>query len=253
MNYGLQLYSVRDSAEVNYEDTLRQVAEMGYSMVEPAGFFGHSAEEIAEWMKKYGLAVCSTHTDLKKLEEHLEDELAYHKTIGCYDIIIPGAPISNKEDVAYLVDAINRIQPILEKEGVRLHFHNHSKEFLPNKDGQIVEEILAEQTNVLFEIDTFWVFNAGLDPIKVLEQYRDRICFIHLKDGITKDWTNPESRAKGRSIGSGEAPVDAVRKKAIEMGLTIVVESENLDPNGLQEVKRCIDYLTTLDSKNMAK
>ena len=76
---------------------------------------------------------------------------------------------------------------------------------------------------------------------------------IHLKDGIPQDWSNLESRAKGRSVGSGEAPVEKVRRKAMEMGLTIVVESEGLDPNGLQEVKHCINYLTTLDSKNMAK
>ena len=253
MRYGLQLYSVRDSAEKNYEDTLRQVAEMGYSMVEPAGFMGHSAEEVAGWLKKYGLTVCSTHTELRRLEEHLEEEIAYHKAIGCNDIIIPGASISTKEDVAYLVDAVNRIQPILEKEGMRLHFHNHSKEFIPNKDGQIVEEILAEQTNVLFEIDTFWAFNAGKRAVDLLEQYKDRIQFIHLKDGIPQDWSNPESRAKGRSVGSGEAPVEEVRRKAMEMGLTIVVESEGLDPTGLEEVKRCIDYLKAPDAKNMAK
>lgn len=44
MKYGLQLYSVRDAAEKDYEMTLREVAAMGYEYVEPAGFFGHSAE-----------------------------------------------------------------------------------------------------------------------------------------------------------------------------------------------------------------
>ena len=40
MKYGLQLYSVRDAAEKDYEMTLREVAAMGYEYVEPAGFFG---------------------------------------------------------------------------------------------------------------------------------------------------------------------------------------------------------------------
>ena len=179
----------------------------------------------------------------------MEEEIAYHKAIGCSDIIIPGAPSSTKEDVAHLVDTINRIQPILEKEGMRLHFHNHSREFLPNMDGQIVEEILAEQTNVLLEIDTFWAFNAGKRAIEVLERYKDRISCIHLKDGIPQDWSNPESKAQGKSIGSGKAPVEEVRQKAMEMGLTVVVESEGLDPTGLEEVKRCIDFLKALDAK----
>ena len=41
--YGLQLYSVRDAMEVDFEGTLKKVAEMGYSYVEFAGFFDHTA------------------------------------------------------------------------------------------------------------------------------------------------------------------------------------------------------------------
>ena len=249
MNYGLQLYSVRDSAEKNFEDTLRQVSEMGYTMVETAGFFGHSAENVSSWVKKYGLTVCSTHTGLSLLQDDLEGQIAYHKSIGCMDVIIPGAPCTTKEDVAVLVDSINRIQPILEKEGMRLHFHNHSKEFIPNKDGQLVEEILAEKTNVLFEIDTFWVFNAGLRAIDILEKYKDRIRYIHLKDGIPQDWTDPNSRAQGKSVGSGIAPVEEVVRYAADHGLTIVVESEGLYPTGMEEIKRCIQFLHELDVK----
>ena len=43
MEYGLQLFSVRDVTENDLEGALRQVAEMGYSAVEFTGFFGHSA------------------------------------------------------------------------------------------------------------------------------------------------------------------------------------------------------------------
>ena len=41
-----------------------------------------------------------------------------------------------------------------------------------------------------------------------------------------------------------------MRKKAIESGYGIVVESEGLDPTGKEEVKRCIDYLKTLDAQD---
>ena len=39
MDYGLQLYSVRDMAEKDFEGTLKAVADLGYEFVEPAGFF----------------------------------------------------------------------------------------------------------------------------------------------------------------------------------------------------------------------
>ena len=46
MEYGLQLYSVRDFTQKDLAYTLKKVAEIGYKYVEFAGFFGHSAEEV---------------------------------------------------------------------------------------------------------------------------------------------------------------------------------------------------------------
>lgn len=250
MQYGLQLYSVRDSAAQNFQDTLKRVAQMGYSMVEPAGFFGHSAVDVAAWMREYGLTACSTHTGYQALKNDLAGQIAYHKAIGCKNIVIPGAPHSNANETAELVETINRIQPIIEDAGMTLHYHNHWQEFRPNADGQIVEEVLAEKTRIGFEIDTFWVYNAGVDVFEVLETYKDRIALIHLKDGIAQDFADPSSKPIGRSLGSGKAPVEKIRETAIANGWKIVVESEGLDPTGLEEVQRCIDFLKGLDAND---
>ena len=250
MKYGLQLYSVRDAAAENFEQALKGVAEMGYDMVETAGFFDHSAEEVKAMLDHYGLTLCSTHTGYKLLFNDFENTLDFHKKVGCKDIILPSAPFSTKEELDYTIACINRYQPIIEAEGMRLHYHNHSKEFWKNKDGLIAEDELAKRTKVLFELDTFWVFNAGLRAVDVMEQYKDRLAFIHLKDGIPQQIGVEGSKARGKSVGSGEAPVEEVRKKAIEMGLNIVIESEGLEPTGLEEAKRCIDFLKGLDAKD---
>ena len=245
--YGLQMYSVHDAAKKDYEAALRAVAEMGYAKVETDDFFGHAAEEVAAMLRHYGLTVCSTHTELKTLEEDFAGTVAYHKAIGCQDLIIPGMSQRTRDRFETSLALINRFLPMLEAEGIRLHYHNHYQEFIPNEDGFIVMDELVERSNVLLEIDTFWAFNAGKDPLAVLEQYRDRIRFIHLKDGFAQDLSNPDSHAVGKSLGLGAAPVRQVRDKAIEMGATIVVESEGLEPTGLEEVKRCIDYLRSID------
>ena len=54
--------------------------------------------------------------------------------------------------------------------------------------------------------------------------------------------------AKGKSLGSGDAPVKAVRECALELGVTMVVESETLTPTGIEEVGRCMDFLTSLEA-----
>ena len=243
MEYGLQLYSVRDSAEKNFEEMLEGVAQMGYSYVESAGFFDRTAQQVKSALDRNELTLCSTHTSYRRVRDELEDTIAFHKAVGCKDIIIPGAPIGTAKELDELVETLNRAVPVVESAGLRLHYHNHSKEFVPNADGQIPQDELANRTKVWFEIDTFWAFNAGLDPLSVLDRFADRMSHIHLKDGLPQDWSDRDSNAVGKSLGEGKAPVEAVRRKAMEMGLTIVVESEGLDPNGMAEVKRCIEYL----------
>ena len=46
MEYGLQLYSVRDITGEDLEGALANVAALGYRFVEFAGFFGHSADKV---------------------------------------------------------------------------------------------------------------------------------------------------------------------------------------------------------------
>ncbi len=247
MKIGLQLYSVRDAAQENYAAMLKQVASLGYEAVETAGFFGLSAEEVSKMLCENSLKIWATHTQLKLLEEDFAGVVAYHKTIGCKNLIFPHLPHATAEEVVAMVERINYYQPLLEKEGITLHYHNHSGEFLPNTDGQIPFEIMAKETRVNFEFDTFWLCNAGRDPIKMMEAYRDRVNLIHLKDGFKQDFSDPESKPRGMAIGSGEIPVDAILKKARELGFSVIVESEGLDPTGLEEVARCMDYLKKQD------
>ena len=67
MNYGLQLYSVRDITGTDLAGSLEQVAALGYRFVEFAGFFGHSAEDVKNMLDKNGLAVSGTHTGWQEL------------------------------------------------------------------------------------------------------------------------------------------------------------------------------------------
>ena len=244
MKYGLQLYSVRDAAKESVENMLFRIAEMGYSMVESAGFYDLTSAELKALLDKNGLTLCSTHTSVRRLSEELDATIAYHKEVGCRDIVIPGAHINTKQELDELIELINRIQPVIEAAGMKLHYHNHTKEWIPNEDGLIPADELASRTNVCFELDTFWAFNAGRDPLELMDKYADRISLIHLKDGIP---ANGASEAIGKALGEGSAPVLAVRAKAIERGLTVVVESEGLDPCGLDEVERCSKFLNSLE------
>ena len=241
MKYGLQMYSVRDLTEHDLRGALQQVAEMGYSFVEFAGFMGNSAEDVKNWLEEYGLQVSSTHTPLAELEDEVLDQtIAYHKVIGCKDIIIPYAKLETKEQIDAFVERVNTLIPKLQAEGISLHYHNHDHEFKPNEDGQIIYDEIVARTNVALEIDTYWAYAAGKDPVQMMETLKARVPVIHIKDGL--------ANREGKPLGLGTAPVAAVYKKAVEMGIPMVVESETLQPDGLTEAKICIDYLKSQEA-----
>lgn len=239
MEYGIQMYSLRDMTEKDLDASLKTVADMGYKLIEFAGFFGHSAEEVVEMLKKYDLKLIATHSGWESLKNDFEETLKYHKILGNTKYIIPGANLSTSDRLNSFIDFVNEVQPKLKAEGIELGFHNHSAEFVPTAEGYIIHHELQNRTNLFFELDTYWTFVAKLDPVAELERLGDRVKLIHLKDGLAD--------GHGLSLGSGEAPVAAVRAKAIEMGLDIVVESEGCDPTGKEEVQRCMDYLKSLD------
>ena len=68
-----------------------------------------------------------------------------------------------------------------------------------------------------------------------------------LRDG-NGSFENAKNGAEGKSVGSGMAPVEAVRDWAIKNNVLMVIESEGLDPTGPEEVKRCIDFLRSLEA-----
>ena len=253
-NYGLQLYSVRDLAATDLKEALRRVAEMGYTYVEFAGFFDHPAEDVKAWLKAYGLTVSGTHTGMDALApDAIEQTIAYHKAIGCTDLIVPGASWNTPEDMEATLATLNRAQKRLAEEGITLGYHNHSKEFYTTPYGKVIEDEVIARTEVMLEIDTFWLFNAGIDPIPYCERMKDRIKVIHLKDGViptdtVRDYATAHKDVKGVSLGSGSAPVARVREWALQNNVLMVVESEGLDPTGPEEAERCIRYLRTLEA-----
>ena len=169
----------------------------------------------------------------------------YHKELGCSDIVLPWGSFFTAPEVECYIENINKCIPKLKEEGMRLHYHNHAAEFLPNQDGLIAMPEYLNRTNIMLEPDVYWLCVAGIDPIEFIEKYKDRISMVHLKDGMMFDPTGPYPSGCSRALGNGEVPIAAVRDKAIELGLDMIVETEGVAE--LEIMKDSIEYLRKLD------
>ena len=238
MDIGLQLFSVRDVTEQGLLEALRRVAALGYTHVEFAGFFGVSAADIKRVLAETGLRVSGTHTGIEELLNRFDETVAYHRAIGNTRIIIPGADLSDQTKLNAFVRDAEALRLRLSGQGIALGYHNHSHEFLPNADGSLIYETLLAETRLQMELDTYWAYAAGQEPLALMDRLRDRLPVIHLKDG--------SADGEGRPLGQGTAPVEPVYRKALAMGVDIVVESETLTPDGMSEAKACIGFLAGL-------
>ena len=235
MKYGIQLYSVRDFTEQDFDGAIKAVAELGYGAVEFAGFFNRTPDDINTLLKDYNLLNYGAHASLDDLLNNFDDTVRFHKAIKTPYYIIPYCDLSCKEKIDEFVNAVNLLQPKLEKHDITLAYHNHAAEFLKNADESIAFEELYKRTNLSFQIDVFWAYVAGKDPILLIKQLENRVCSVHLKDGFPGGEGNP--------LGQGEVPIKEICDYLKDTDILLVVESETCTPDGISEAKICIEYL----------
>ena len=122
MKYGIQLYSMRDLAEKDFEGAVAKAAEIGYSSIEFAGFFGRTAEQVVSLLQKNNIELFGTHCGMYDLVNDFEGTLAFHKAIGNKNYIISHHNMRNKAEIDEFVGLVNKYQPMLESEGIKLGY-----------------------------------------------------------------------------------------------------------------------------------
>ena len=234
--YGIQMYSLHDLAKKDLAAALKAVGEMGYSYVEFAGFFDHTADEVCKMLEDAKIGVKSAHGSLKELKPDVIDEtIAFHKAIGNKSFVIPMAKLNTLANIDEFVGIVNQAQEKLAANGISLGYHNHSDELVTKYWGTTILTELERRTSIDFQIDVFWAFNAGVDPVILCERMKDRIKYIHLMDGMLG--------GRGVALGEGHVSLDKIIAMAKANNMGMIVESEGFYPSGVEEVARCMEFL----------
>ena len=138
-NIGLQLYGIRDcfTDETHIRRALKEVAAMGYTQVQTAGFF-IGVEAFADAIKEAGLEVVGTHYDWEILRTDMNRALREHARLGTSNVGIGGMPGEYRGSVAAteaFIREANRLAAELAVHGCKFTYHNHDFEFRRLEDG----------------------------------------------------------------------------------------------------------------------
>ncbi len=185
---GVQLYMLRQAMRADPERTLARIAELGYTEIEWWGNWGRTPQQLRATLDASGLRAPAAHIDPRDLQpDRLDALLDAAAAMGHATVIVAWMAPAQRDSA----EAWQRTAALLShagheaaKRGMRTGYHNHDFEF-QRFGGRVGLEILMTETDpavVDIELDCFWAFKAGHDPIALLERHRDRITMLHLKD-----------------------------------------------------------------------
>jgi sugar phosphate isomerase/epimerase len=229
----VQLYSVRDDCAKDFDAALAQLAKMGFTGVEFAGYHNYSgkAKALRQKLDDLNLVAAGTHIGTGSFRgDELKRTMEFHQLLGCKFLIVPGdKDFTDSEKSKVLAETFNQTAAALKPMGMFCGYHNHKHEF--EKDGgKTYWDLFAQRTSkdVVLQQDCGWTAAAGLNPAELVRRYPGRTKITHFKPTLVNN-------EPGRQPILGQDSVDwvAVLAACREAGGTewITVEQE-IYPDG---------------------
>jgi sugar phosphate isomerase/epimerase len=247
---GLQLYSLRDDAKRNLEETLAAIAGIGYNDVELLGSFnnfGIPPARLRAILDRDGLRAPSTHvsgTALDDLDRQLDDaQILGHEYIIVASLPIRGTP--TLDDYRRWADRLNEAGRRSRPRDIWIGFHNHANDFTL-VEGAVPYDLLMERTDpsvVRMQLDTGNLAEAGRDPLDYLKRFGSRYWSFHIKDvprlGATQD----------TDLGKGALDFRKILASIDDLDRKLVFVEQETYPTGtpIESVRRDYTYLSALE------
>jgi len=243
---GLQLYTVRREMQKDFDGTLAQVAAIGYSEVEFAGYYGRSPQQVKEVLARNNLSAPSSHMQLPAMRQNLDQMIEAAKIIGHdYLVLAYLTPDERKtiDDFKQVAESLNKAGETCSKAGIQLAYHNHDFEFAP-MGGDIPYYTLLKGTDpklVKLELDLYWLTKAKQPVAEVLIKLKGRAPLVHVKD---MDNTPKQFFTE---VGRGIIDYKSLLAEAQRTGVKhFFVEQDECPGSPLDSIKISYDYLSRL-------
>ncbi len=245
---GVQLYSVRDDMKRDPQSTLEALAQMGYKYVEHANyidrkFYGLEAKEFKKRLDDLGLKMPSGHTVMGKkhwdegkneftdLWKYTVEDAA---VLGQELVISPSIDMAIRKDKNLLLkymDIFNKSGELCQKSGMRFGYHNHDFEFSEKLDGELLYDIMLNNTDptlVAQQLDIGNMINGGGVPAEVMKKFPGRFVSMHVKDEVPAKSGHEHFESTILGKGSGQIDVQALVKLGDKEGGTkhFIIEQE---------------------------
>lgn len=158
-------------------EKFKKAKELGFSTVEllPVDL-DNDVEDIKKWLAETGLEVTSVHA------EPSEEIIKKMAAIGGKAVIWAGTPFCNKAEAIEVAEFLDKMADIAEPYGIKIGYHNHSKEFYMDEGKSLLEHLLDNGSKFYSQLDCGWAMNGGMYPPYFIRKYKNRFVAIHVKE-----------------------------------------------------------------------
>ena len=258
MILGAQFYTLRNFCKTTegLDESLKKVADMGYTAVQLSGVCEYDAEWVAERCREYGLKIVITHFNYDKILNDTDATIEFHKKMNCPYIglgMAKGGMMDDSFDTF-----INEIPEVVEKisaAGLKFMYHNHNHEFAinPKTGNRFIDDLCAAYPadKLGITMDTYWVQAGGADPAQWIMKLKGRNNVVHFKDMNMYLYRDADGKAQRQNriatIGEGnmnyDSIIEACLKADVEYGFVELDDCYGADP--FECMKKSYDYLTS--------
>lgn len=255
---GLQLYSLREQFSKDVTGTMAKVKSMGVTEIEMGSTYGLSFPEFIKLIALNNLKVVSFGTNFERLAEFPQAVADEARSYGAKYVVVFWIPhdgdIFTINDVQRATEVFNKAGKIMAQNGLLLCYHPHGYEFQIHEKGTLFDAMMKsfDKRYVYFEMDVFWIKQAGQDPLALLKKYSSRWILMHLKDRKkgTPDSDNGQVDLDSNVIlGQGDVGIEILYKEAKKNGIQhFFIEDESSKSE--EQIPKSIAYLKLLDVKS---
>ena len=250
-------------------ESLKRVKEYGYDSIELNSFMIHPSSFLVrtltraagmavgntgkrDWknlIPQSGLKVISLHSDLNSIERDPKSVAEEALEYGTDKVVITGMyryDYTSSSSLSSLTARLDECGRRLKEYGVCLLCHNHNIETVKDEKGRTALDVIINGTNedyVSFELDTFWLSEAGCPLEEWMKKMGGRLKLWHIADrgwrGNSKQIA-PIVKSGSVELGTGNLPLERLLSIAKENQVQgIVLESHNnwIDNDPLESIR----------------
>ena len=250
---GLEIYTVRDEYAKDPAGTLKQVGAAGYREVETSTLI--PAATLKTYLSAANLTATSTYLEVPQNAEGWKKTLDQAHPFGFRYIVVGDNPRLDAEAWKRRADLFNECGRLARGAGMQFCYHAHFHEFAP-LGGTSGYDIMLRRCDpglLKMEMDVFWAFYAGQDPVAYFQKYPGRFPLLHVKDfkpgfpTSTADF--PYGSGPNPFAPLGEGRIDWVRifAHAGQAGVQhVFVEQDRCDTSPIEAMSISLRYLKGL-------